>query len=273
MSIASSSDGNKLAAVVAGGVYTSSDSGVTWVDQSLVPGSVISGDLAWMSIASSSDDTKLAAVVFGGSLYTSNDSGVTWVDQSLVPGSVIPAGSVFWSDITSSSDGTKLAAADINGHMYASNDSGVTWVTSTVAFQLFPSIASSTNGTKLAVTGSRCNTLWTSTDSGVTWEQRFMVAIPKSSQSPFYPFHPVFDNETPYGCWSSIASSSDGTKLAAVFFSGSNTIIPSLQLTGGHLLTSTDSGLTWVDQPAISGSAISGLRNWQSVAISSDSRQ
>ena len=86
MSIASSSDGNKLAAVVAGGVYTSSDSGVTWVDQSLVPGSVISGDLAWMSIASSSDDTKLAAVVFGGSLYTSNDSGVTWVDQSLVPG-------------------------------------------------------------------------------------------------------------------------------------------------------------------------------------------
>ena len=57
-SIASSSDGTKLAAVVSGGfIYTSSDSGATWTERTAA------GSRNWSSIASSSDGTKLAAVV------------------------------------------------------------------------------------------------------------------------------------------------------------------------------------------------------------------
>ena len=63
-SIASSSDGTKLAAVVSGGqIYSSTDSGVTWTAQE--------SSRSWLSIASSSDGTKLAAVVDGGQIFTS----------------------------------------------------------------------------------------------------------------------------------------------------------------------------------------------------------
>ena len=51
--------------------------------------------------------------------------------------------------------------------------------------------------------------------------------------------------------WTSITSSSDGTKLAAV-------------VNGGYIYTSTDSGVTWTEQTA------SGSRNWWSITSSSD---
>ena len=56
--------------------------------------------------------------------------------------------------------------------------------------------------------------------------------------------------------WSSIAMSSDGSKLALVE-------------SRGHLYTSTDFGTTWTDR-SISDSAIAGDKNWYSVAMSSD---
>ena len=94
--IASSDDGNKLAAVDAGGgIYTSGDSGVTWVQTS-------APNQDWFDIASSADGTKLAAVAYAVGIYTSGDSGVTWV-QTLAPYQN-------WWGIASSADGTKLAA-------------------------------------------------------------------------------------------------------------------------------------------------------------------
>jgi hypothetical protein len=56
-SITSSSDGSKLAAVGFDSyIYTSSDSGDTWIE------SLQAGSLQWRSITSSSDGSKLAAV-------------------------------------------------------------------------------------------------------------------------------------------------------------------------------------------------------------------
>ena len=82
-SIASSSDGTKLAAVEYNGyIYTSTDSGASWTEQTTA------GSRDWYSIASSSDGTKLAAVVGFGYIYTSTDSGATWtahVQWSSVP--------------------------------------------------------------------------------------------------------------------------------------------------------------------------------------------
>ena len=115
-SIASSSNGTKLAAVVWGGgyIYTSTDSGATWTQ------ATSAGSRDWISIASSSDGTKLAAVVYNGYVYTSTDSGASWTQQS-------SAGSRRWWSIASSSDGTKLAAVVYNGYIYTSTDSGATW--------------------------------------------------------------------------------------------------------------------------------------------------
>ena len=88
--IASSTDGSKLAAVVnGGGIYTSVDRGITWV-QTLAPSNY------WNSIASSADGSKLAAVVNNGNIYISGNSGVTWVETS--------APSNNWNGITSSAD-------------------------------------------------------------------------------------------------------------------------------------------------------------------------
>ena len=74
-SITSSADGTKLAAVVAesnsygaftpGYIYTSTDSGATWIQQTS------SGSRNWWSITSSADGTKLAAADSGGTIHTS----------------------------------------------------------------------------------------------------------------------------------------------------------------------------------------------------------
>jgi hypothetical protein len=99
--IASSSDGVKLVAVVRGGfIYTSSDSGATWIQRT-------SGVAhSWRDVASSSDGVKLVAVDSGdmedGKIWTSIDSGENWTEQD--------SGSGPWEDVASSSDGVKLVA-------------------------------------------------------------------------------------------------------------------------------------------------------------------
>src|SRR4029077_20044509 len=63
-SVASSSDGANLVAVVYGGqIYTSSDSGMTWTPHD--------SSRDWSSVASSSAGTRLVAVENGGQIYTS----------------------------------------------------------------------------------------------------------------------------------------------------------------------------------------------------------
>ena len=183
-SIASSSDGSKLAAVVSGGsIYTSSDSGATWTEQTAA------GSRNWTSIASSSDGSKLAAVVLGGSLYASSDSGATWTERTT-------AGSRNWRSIASSSDGSKLAAVVSGGSIYTSSDSGATWTEQTAAgSRNWRSIASSSDGSKLAA-AAYGGYIYTSSDSGATWTEQTAAGSRN---------------------WLSIASSSDGSKLAAVW--------------------------------------------------------
>jgi hypothetical protein len=78
ISIASSADGSKLVAaatgfdvikrsVVNGPIYTSTNSGMTWVSNS-VPAQY------WTSVASSADGNELAAVVFGGGIWVSQST-------------------------------------------------------------------------------------------------------------------------------------------------------------------------------------------------------
>ncbi len=173
LSVASSADGRKLAAVGPGAysVYTSTDSGTTWTQRESI-GS------AWYSIASSADGSKLVAV--GSYIYTSTDSGVTWATHVI---------SQSWSAVASSSDGSKLVAVVHGGYIYTSTDSGVTW-TNRGSTQSWVSVASSADGSKLVAVTDNNGYIYTSTDSGVTWTNRGSITGLKA-----------------------VASSADGSKL------------------------------------------------------------
>ena len=212
LSVASSADGTKLFAVVQNGpFYTSTDSGVTWTQR---------GGTPFWSVASSADGTKLVAIPYttGPIIYTSTDSGVSWTEQYI-------GGNQNWWSVASSADGTKLVIVVGGGQILTSTNSGVSW-TSRDSSRNWHSVASSSDGTKLVavVYGGQ---IYTSTDSGVNW-------IPQNSS-----------NQN----WVSVASSSDGTKLVAVVING-------------QIYTSIDSGVTWT--------ARASSQNWYSVASSAD---
>ena len=188
----------------------------------------------WSCIASSSDATQLFAAASGpgitGQFYTSTDSGVTW---TVLAGSPVED----WSSVACSADGAKLVATTVFDGIYTSTNSGVTWTLQTNALtgvsHEWSSVASSADGTKLiAAEGSPFyNTsqaggvgFYTSTNSGLTWT--FQTGAPTN------------------GGWTCVASSTDGTKLAAVSNGRANCYL------------SSDSGVTWTPSPTISPTAV-----------------
>ena len=187
-SIASSSDGTKLAATVLGGnIFTSTNSGANWTSRA--------SSKNWYGITSSADGTKLAAVVYNGNIWTSSNSGVNWTSR---------ASTKNWWDITSSADGMKLAAVVKGGNIWTSSNSGATWTedTSVGATKNWYGITSSADGTKLAAVVSGGN-IWTSNNSGATWTEDTSVNATKT--------------------WNDITSSADGKYLAATWGTGTGT--------------------------------------------------
>jgi hypothetical protein len=203
--IASSSDGMKLALAIPfmgggiGGIWTSENAGTNWVKTSAPT------NLYWVSIASSSDGMKLAAAstadISDGQIWTSTNSGTNWV-QGNTP-------SAEWTSIASSSDGLVLAAVNeseiYGGEIWTSVNGGTNWVPTSAPGIYWQSIASSSDGTKLAAAAfdySGTGGIWTSTNSGTNWVQ---ISAPSPDWVSTYA-----SSE-----WLCIASSSDGTELAA----------------------------------------------------------
>jgi hypothetical protein len=234
---ASSADGNMLAAIIypgpfTGGIYTSTNSGQTWVSNN-VPA------VKWSSIASSADGSKLAATINGGGIYITTNAGGMW-SQTIAPTN-------YWSCIASSADGHLLAAAvGTNGSIYVSTNFGVAWTQSSAPTNYsWSSIASSADGSKLvAATGypfgfygignsGSTNAIYVSTNSGAAWIR----------------------TSSPSNIWISVASSADGNKLVAAIG------YPQV----GLIYTSTDSGTTW-----LSNSTPNAPGGWQLVASSAD---
>jgi hypothetical protein len=215
LSIASSSDGTKLALAGYGygggyyqGIWTSSNGGTDWVATSAPT------NVSWQSITSSSDGTKLAAVIDGGAIWTSSNSGTNWVQGN--------APSAGWTSIASSSTGMNLAAvnnSDTYGSgIWTSRNAGANWGITSAPGLSWSSIASSSDGTKLAAVAAVSyggdGGIWTSINSGTNWVQVVGPAPDWAS---------TFSNLP----WQCIASSSDGTKLAAattqgIYYNGSH---------------------------------------------------
>jgi photosystem II stability/assembly factor-like uncharacterized protein len=144
-SLASSADGTKLVASVGGSagpapppggrIYTSTDSGNTWITNN-VPFE------DWICVASSADGNTLAAVADGGLICTSTNSGNTWTSNNVVPNE-------HWTSVAMSADGSKLAAVGYGPPgdlIYTSTNSGNTWTSNNVPNQHWTSVASSADG-------------------------------------------------------------------------------------------------------------------------------
>jgi hypothetical protein len=207
----------------------------------------------WLYVASSIDGNKLAAVVENGAIWTSTDSGKTWEERT-------SAGIRNWTCITCSDDGTMLWALSLNEECYGDDceeigfavldgavpgdngyeyyqpasttwvsiDSGETWTIQFKDMWEWVGIASDWQLTTLAVvTWDPWDGIWVSHDSGDTW-----------SVSDIYENYQMDEEQG----WKAIASSRNGTKLAAVR-SVQQTSFPRLH--DGFLHTSTDSGATW----------------------------
>jgi hypothetical protein len=171
-------------AVIEGEIYVSSDSGITWT--------ATASTQNWSSVTASADGSTLAATVFAGGIYVSTNLGSTWVATS--------APTNKWTCIASSSDGTRLVAGSENVGIYISTNSGNTWLpTSASVYSEWGAIASSADGTRLAASSSiPIPSVYLSMDSGKTWT----------------------NSEAPTDNFVSLASSSDGSKLAACYNGG-----------------------------------------------------
>jgi len=262
VAVASSADGrNLVAAAFSGGIYTSTNFGATWISNS-VP------SLPWNSVASSADGTKLVAIpLFTTTLYTSTNSGATWNTNA--------AGANDWHWVASSADGNRLLGAGNNGRLAISTNAGVGWTIITNApGACWGCVASSADGSKLIAGDSgSCNTgrgpIYTSANFGATWAT----------------------NNALQQSWTSVCSSADGTRLAAVWggasiftsadsgntwsstnFSGqhfyhiaaSANALTLVAPSGGTLYTSSDSGVSW------SSNSLPEVSAWGEVALSAD---
>jgi photosystem II stability/assembly factor-like uncharacterized protein len=185
--LAMSANGQYIVAGNAYGyIYTSADGGVTWTERTESPA------LYWYGLAISNDGITIYAGDFasgaGGYIWKSTDSGATW---AAVPYGI---GNTCYR-IVSSADGTKLVASDDTNGIWTTTDSGLHWTKQLGSPTGVFSLASSSDGVKLALTSN--NSIWTSNDSGVTWT-------------------PVTGNVIPSASYLQVACKGDGTTIYAV---------------------------------------------------------
>jgi len=165
--IASSADGNVLAALAYPGINgfgqisISWDSGVAWSR---------CGPIArWQWVCMSEDGTKMAATVLGvaaaaSNIYTSVDAGTNWTEQT-------GSGARLWLTIASSSSGAILYAVTSGEGIYKSVDYGTNWSKLVGSPGGQTPIACSADGTYVTVP-LWGNYIYTSWDSGATWVTR-----------------------------------------------------------------------------------------------------
>jgi hypothetical protein len=193
ISVASSSTGTKLVALSGGvspescsggcsgvgDIWTSTDSGVTWIDRTPSTGPV--HDALWTSVASDLSGMNLVAV--GSGIWTSTDAGLTWTLQADPSGSSGTSSSVVWASVASDATGKRLVAATFgdpgsggtagggggfvperSGYIFTSTDGGVTWTNETAgtaaAGQNWMGVASDSSGAHL-VAIANLGDVWT----------------------------------------------------------------------------------------------------------------
>jgi photosystem II stability/assembly factor-like uncharacterized protein len=203
-----SEDGTRMAQLDDAGmlVYTSNDSGVTWVNRPISGGDIYSTPEA---MACSSDGQRIfvggQCAVNGcstlGSIWASANQGANWTKAS---GDLMQHYA-----IACSSDGKNVFASSVNTNLIkVSHDYGLSWITSPAPISGI--LACSGDGSIVVLSGAPGNA-YISTNYGVNWSLANSGVI-----------------------WSIPACSLDGKKIAIA--AGDN----------GWIQTSSDYGSTWI---------------------------
>ena len=200
-SVTMSANGKFMAAVDFYGtlVYTSTNSGVTWVSNTIP--SLDDDEVFGLprSIACSVDGAKLALATLNGTIFLSADSGVTWTPSS--------APIENWSCITTSADAKRLYATGYNldsevSQVFSSNDSGATWTPTSAPNEPWFSIAASRDGKQVVTCAGGwefTGDIYTSSDFGRSWHR-----------AP----------QPPNNYWYAVACSANGIVQTAATFGG-----------------------------------------------------
>ena len=135
LSVAMSSDGNKMAAMAGSSIWTSIDGGSSWTSTNLP----FTAYLTVSSLAMSGDGTQLlaaTAIVGNGLIYTSSDFGSTWtlarklcdnVFATCTDPSKYPTSCRTKLPTAVSQTGSVMAVSVFSGGLYISTDTGSTW--------------------------------------------------------------------------------------------------------------------------------------------------
>jgi hypothetical protein len=253
-----SATGNRMVAVqYGGGMYMSTDFGVTWTQVTSSALVNVTGGLSFESVTMSQDGLHIVAAVQPttgttptGRLAYSNDGGATWALASL------PVGTYWWRSVDNSADGQVIVAAEHNGSIFLSTNAGATWspltvaltsgsTTTPVASNSWYRVKLSADGNTIAIVANSFGTgpgtgIFVSHNRGATWTQGFSLTAD----------------------YTSLAMSSDGATIAATV---SNPNSGSTATATGRVLLSTNSGTSFapVTMPGTN-------TDWRTIAMSSD---
>jgi hypothetical protein len=253
-------------------------------DQRLAPTSYVGSDVARLSAASNTFTGTIVAGAFSGAGVLPWQTVTTTAVQGIPNQGYIAsnAAEVLVTLPTSANVGdiVRVTGAGAGGWRIGQNagqtiaGSSLTASTTNAGWSqranlLLNCIASSFDGSRLV--GAYGSAVYTSSDSGVSWAQRYSASGSGSSghnavassadgrKLVFVAVNGFVSTSVDYGAtwtthdsprnWYAVASSADGSKLVAAVF-------------GGQIYTSTDSGLTWT--------ARDSARGWDAVASSAD---
>jgi len=250
--IAMSSDAKKMIAAGVDLIYTSSDSGKTWLSS---PGAPIN----WQWVCCSADVSVAYGMTYAGIVYKSTDGGVTWTALAAQP-SISAA-----YKICCSSNGSILLIASFNSAQL-SRDGGSSWTPSMYATQQGCDAAMSADGSVLYYTDYQVG-VFLSINGGTTWTQsslssvssgRFSIACSADGSTAITGVtgNGVYITRNKGATWTAVA-----TLPTAFWFTGlavsadGKTIAVSAYYSTG-LYLSKDSGKTWTQSTTPTGSSI-----------------
>jgi uncharacterized repeat protein (TIGR02543 family) len=243
-----SADGTKLVGgKYNGAIWTSSDSGATWLSRSGA------GNRGWTGVAVSQSSNVIYGVVPFEGVWRSSDFGATWSKTDA------PTNCNYVGVATSGTTNVSVACGNGNnngGGIYVNTNEGVgnsgTWTLSSgTSGRNFTEIKSSFDGTKLFASVWNDNA---TPNGGVYMASNGTFSYTNLMSAPL----------TNY-LWSSLGVNSDGTKLIATSRGAGQ------YGSGGNVYTSVDTGSTWIASSgpnAANGADSHG--DWMNAAISAD---
>jgi hypothetical protein len=239
-----------VAVALGGGMYRSTDSGVTWSQLASTDAGVDLNGRQWQSVISDQRGSIVAAAILNGPIYRIDNQGFTtslttgWQAGTLEGSSTALVRP--WRALASSADAGIMVAASDNGEVYVSTTAGRTWGLRNVIIggvgvaSAWHRVAMSNDGNIIAIAGQTNSALYVSRDRGLSWVQ----------------------TAAPAGDYTALAMSADGQVIGATLTNGTGNPTP------GSVQVSRDGGSSFT---ALS---LPGQdRNWGAFAMSDDGHQ